>query len=364
MSKREVRMQEEDILLDDDELEEAGDPSASFGDPSKSAGPATGQTPKRRADKRNPEGKKHPQGSTKNSTPGQGTMKEDDDRDDDDADDSDDSDEKNDKKDKKDKKKGKKFNFESRKISSSDLYIDEDLDAILEGAEFEDDFKDRAATIFKAAVVSATNSSLLALDEEINEELDAAKDDISTELVDQVDAYLNHIVENFMHENEIAIESGIRNELTEDFLKGLHQLFAEHYVDVPEDKVNVVEELGERVEELENELDSTLNKALDMQEELEGLKRNAIFEEVVSELYDLSESQVEKLRSLSEGVEFDGADSYRENLGVLYENYYPSDYDTTSGGVDTGEVLTEEGEKVTYADPNMAKYVNALSQDK
>ena len=168
---------------------------------------------------------------------------------------------------------------ESKKLSKEDLEIDvkEDIDAIVSGEELSEDFKTKAATIFEAAVsakvISEVNDRLQIFEDEYTKELSEAKEEYMTNMSEKIDGYLNYVVEEWMEENELAVEKGIRSELVEDFMTGLKNLFQEHYIDIPEEKVDLVDDLFEKVEELETKLDESINTNVEVKKELAKFKK-------------------------------------------------------------------------------------------
>ena len=178
------------------------------------------------------------------------------------------------------------------------------------------------------------------------------------EMAEKVDGYLNYVAEEWMKENELAVERGIRSELVEDFMTGLKNLFQEHYIDIPEEKVDLVDDLFEKVEDLEKQLDETVNNSVEMKKELAEFKKQEALRDVSEELAD---TEKEKLQKLSEGVEYEDDAQYKEKLEVIKENYFPK-------GEDTPQPLTEEVENnesdelVEDVDPSVSFYANALKR--
>ena len=230
--------------------------------------------------------------------------------------------------------------MENKKLKKEDLNLDvkEDMDAIMSGEELSEEFKTKAATIFEAAVsakvISEVNERVEALEEEFNKEIQEAKEEYKSNMSEKVDGYLNYVVEEWMKENELAVERGIRSELVEDFMTGLKNLFQEHYIDIPEEKVDLVDDLFEKVEDLEKQLDETVNNSVEMKKELAEYKKQDTLREVSEELAD---TEKEKLQKLSEGVDYEDSEQYKEKLEVIKENYFPK-------GEDTPQPLTEEVE--------------------
>ena len=256
------------------------------------------------------------------------------------------------------------YKMENKKLKKEDLDLDvkEDMDAIMNGEELSEDFKTKAATIFEAAVsakvISEVNQRVDALEEEFKKEIQEAKEEYKSNMSEKVDGYLNYVVEEWMKENELAVERGIRSELVEDFMTGLKNLFQEHYIDIPEEKVDLVDDLFEKVEDLEKQLDETVNNSVEMKKELAEYKKQETLREVSEELAD---TEKEKLQKLSEGVDYEDSEQYKEKLEVIKENYFPK-------GEDTPQPLTEEVENnesdelVEEIDASVSFYANALKR--
>jgi hypothetical protein len=245
----------------------------------------------------------------------------------------------------------------------------EDLDALFHGENLSEDFMNKAATIFEAAVTARVNSLEEKIQEQYAEILEQVTEELKEELTTKVDDYLNYVVEEWVKENELAVESGLRSELTEDFIAGLRNLFVEHYIDIPEEKVDVVEEMTSKVVELEGKLNEQISTAVEMRKLIiEYAKREAIHE--ICE--GLTATQVEKMKSLSEGVEFTTVEDYTQNLLTLRENYFPTKSPTKSNNdrLDEETDVVEETERKSLeeakankiADPIMEAYVKSISR--
>ena len=253
---------------------------------------------------------------------------------------------------------------ESKKLSKEDLEIDvkEDIDAIVSGEELSEDFKTKAATIFEAAVsakvISEVNERLQVFEEEYKKELSEAKDEYITNMSEKIDGYLNYVVEEWMKENELAVEKGIRSELVEDFMTGLKNLFQEHYIDIPEEKVDLVDDLFEKVEELEKQLDESINTNVDVKKELAKFKKEEVLRSVSEEL---AETEKEKLTKLADGIDYEDDGQYQEKLKVLKENSFPKASDTPQTISEEVE-NTETEELEESVDPSISRYVNAMKR--
>ena len=254
---------------------------------------------------------------------------------------------------------------ESKKLSKEDLEIDvkEDIDAIVSGEELSEDFKTKAATIFEAAVsakvISEVNDRLQIFEDEYTKELSEAKEEYMTNMSEKIDGYLNYVVEEWMKENELAVEKGIRSELVEDFMTGLKNLFQEHYIDIPEEKVDLVDDLFEKVEELETKLDESINTNVEVKKELAKFKKEEVLRNVSEEL---AETEKEKLTKLADGIDYEDDSQYQEKLEVLKENYFPKTSDapqTISEEVENTETEENTEEPV---DPSISRYVKAMKR--
>jgi len=231
-----------------------------------------------------------------------------------------------------------------------------DLNALVnEEATLSEDFKAKAEVIFEAAIKSKLAEEIDRLEEKYNEELAEEVESTKSDLVEKVDSYLNYVVENWMEENKLAVQSGLRTEIAEKFMNNLKDLFTESYIEVPESKVDLVDELAENVEELENALNETTAKNISMQEELEVLKRDAIIREHSS---DLAETQVEKLKDLVEDIDFDDAETFAQKVATVKESYF------TKKVTESAEIVEEDdtGEGIVEASGTMAQYLNAIQK--
>ena len=253
---------------------------------------------------------------------------------------------------------------ESKQLKKEDLKIDvkEDIEAITSGEDLSEEFKTKAATIFETAVtakvLAEVNERLSHYEEEYRKELDEAKEIHNSALSEKVDGYLNYVVEEWMKENEIAVEKGIRSELVEDFMSGLKNLFQEHYIDIPEEKVDLVDDLFEKVEELETKLDESINHNVTIKGELAKFKREESLRDVSK---DLADTEKEKLGKLAEGIDFEDEDQFSEKLGVLKENYFPKTNESTQTLTEDVENNTED-EVEEKVDENMKLYVDTMKR--
>ena len=198
--------------------------------------------------------------------------------------------------------------------------VSSDVDALVDGEDLSEDFKNKAATIFEAAVKSKTRIELTRITEEQQVAMAVEIDEYKDTLSEKVDQYLDYVVEEWMKENELAIERGLKGEIAEDFISGLKQLFEDHYIDVPDEKYDVLEAQSEKIAELEEQLNSIMEQNIEMKTANSELVREQVISEAAS---DLSDTQFEKFKSLTEEIDFSDQDTFREKLGTLKESYFP-----------------------------------------
>ncbi len=247
------------------------------------------------------------------------------------------------------------------RVTSEDIDVSDDVRAIFEGAEVSEDFKTKVSDIFQVALVTKINEKLEEMAAIQQAEISEAVESKTSELVDQVDSYLDHVVEQWMEDNNLAVETGLRAEIVESFMSGLRNLFTEHYIDVPESKEDIVENLASQVEELTAALNKEIEASVELRTENEALVREMVLAEVTEGLTDV---QAEKLVKLTETVAFDDAESFGEKVQALRESYFP-----TGRKAALKSVLTEslDSDPVDNADEKvvsgpMASYVAALSR--
>jgi len=236
----------------------------------------------------------------------------------------------------------------------------EDMDALFTGENLSEEFVSKATTIFEAAVLARAEEVIAEAEAELVDQFEAAIEEVKEDLAAKVDDYLNYMVEEWVKDNEIAIEKGLRAEIVEDFITGLKGLFEEHYIDIPADKVDVVEELTSKVEELEEAYNEQIKSAIEMKKELNEHKK---FEAIYAACEGLTQTQVEKLKSLAEGVEFTTDEEFATKLSTLKESYFKSDVKVADSS-DLDEVLVEEEKKDKFIsdDPSISIYAKTISQ--
>ena len=190
------------------------------------------------------------------------------------------------------------------------------------GDDLSEDFREKATSIFEAAVIARVNNEMEKVSEALEEKYAEEFTEYKEGVVEKIDAYLNYVVENYLEENKLAVESGLRSEIAEDFMSGLKALFKEHYIEVPEEKYDVISELQDKVTELEEGLNGQLENNVSLNTEVTDLRKKLIIKEMSK---DLADTEANKLAKLLEGVEFDNADFYKEKVSVIKENYFPRD---------------------------------------
>lgn len=237
--------------------------------------------------------------------------------------------------------------------------MSEHVEALLKGENLSEDFREKAETIFESAVNTRLNEEVSLMEEAYDMAVNEAVEDIKAELTEQVNDYLNYVVENWIKENEIAIESGLRTEITEDFISGLKNLFAEHYIDIPEDKTDIVEELGSKVAELENQLNESIENQIQLTKQLNESKK---FEALVESCEGLTATEVEKLRTLAEGVEFTNTEDFSNKLHTLKESYFKKSVSSESQPLDLVESADNSKVSTESLTGHMSSYVRALGK--
>ena len=209
------------------------------------------------------------------------------------------------------------------KVEEKEVEIDlsADVKALVSGdADLSEEFKDKAATIFEAAVKTRIQEQTKILEAQYEEKLSAETETVKEAMVEKVDSYLNYVVEEWMKENELAVERGIRTEIAEDFITGLKDLFKEHYIDVPEEKYNVLDDLTNQNKSLEEKLNEQISKNVDLTKEVSESAKSKAIDEVST---DLADTEKEKFEKMAENVEYDSADKFREKLETIKESYFP-----------------------------------------
>jgi hypothetical protein len=238
----------------------------------------------------------------------------------------------------------------------------EDVDALFNGESLSEEFRTKATTIFEAAVNSRVDAILEDMMTENDAVLAEAVEELKNQMSTQVDEYLNYVVEQWVEDNQVAIEAGLRAELVDDFIGGLKNLFAEHYIEIPDEKVDVAQELANRVAELEESTVKTTEEASEiiasLTEQLNAAKKNEAIRKICE---GLTEVQIEKMKSLAEGVEFTTEGEFDNKLATIRENYFPSKTNVKSEVKALQETAVEEPE-VAEIHGMMKHYVNAIAK--
>ena len=236
--------------------------------------------------------------------------------------------------------------------------VKEDVAEMFAGDDLSEEFKDKASTIFEAAVAARMNLETVRLEEEFATKLDEAVVEVKEEMAGKLDQYLDYVVEQWIEENKIALEASVRAQIAENFMEGLRNLFAENYINVPDEKLDIIAELQAHVEELEGKLDESVNAQIKLQSILDEATMEATFDEVSE---GLAATQVEKFRTLAEGIEFSDVESYAKKLHIIKDKYFSEKKEVTTG------VVTEEAEegvdRTVEVPAHMAHYVSAISRN-
>ena len=248
------------------------------------------------------------------------------------------------------------------KVTAQDIDIKDDVKALFGNEDLSEEFKEKATTIFETAVVNKINETIETYNNSMNESYQEDTQAIKDELAEKMDTYLDYVVEEWTKENELAIEQGLKAELTEDFMAGLKNLFEDHYIDIPEAKVDVVEELAAKNEELQGQLNAEMEKNIEAKKAIEENDQQKIIDQVTE---GLAETQKEKFQTLAEGVEFKDIESFQKKLSIIKESYFSVDNEKEVADLvgETDEPLDEEAKpEGSSLDPKMAGYTAAISR--
>lgn len=239
--------------------------------------------------------------------------------------------------------------------------MDQDVDALLSGENLSEDFKQKATTIFEAAVIARSQAIVEDIEQALYEEFEVAVEEVKTELAVKLDEYINYMAEEWFKENQLAIESGLRSEIVEDFMSGLQKLFVEHHIDIPEEKVDIVEELTDKIEELESSLNEQLLSSIEMKKELNEHKK---YEAIHAVCEGLTQTQVEKLKTLAENVEFTTEEEFIGKLESIVESYFKTPVKAADSSALNEEVQIEDDKKPEsgIVDPAIAQYAKTISK--
>ena len=246
--------------------------------------------------------------------------------------------------------------FEEEEVSVEEAALFEaDLNALFADEEhLTEEFKVKAAEVFEAVVTSRVSAEIAQIEEELTEAANVEFESQLEQMVENIDKYLSYVTENWMAENQIAIESGIRTEVTESFIKGLQQVFSEHYIEVPEEKYDVMSEMQNQIDNLASRLDEEVENNMALKEESVSLKKQAVFAKISE---GLAATEAEKFATLVEDITYTGMDSYEQKLQVVKENYFPKENVVTEAKL---EDTFEAADEVTTG--VMSKYAQAISK--
>jgi hypothetical protein len=241
------------------------------------------------------------------------------------------------------------------------LSVKEDVEDMFAGQELTEEFKDKVSTIFEAAVAARVIVEEARLEEEFETRLEEAVAEINEELTNKVDTYLDYVVEQWMEDNSVAIESTLRNELASEFIEGLKGLFAEHYIDVPQEKIDVIESLADKVEKLEEKLTESISENSELKKAFVEVEKKEVFESFLS---NLALSQQEKFAALAEGVDFDGdLEVYSRKLAIIKENYFSTEKKApVSTNIVEETFESDASSDVVTLDPVMNRYAQAITK--
>ena len=255
--------------------------------------------------------------------------------------------------------------MESKKVAKESidqvvdsLDVSDDVNTLVDGEELSEEFKSKAATIFESAVKTKVRAELEKIQEQNDQLIEEMAESTINDMTEKVDDYLNYVVEQWMEENQLAIERGLKGEIAEDFISGLKNLFEDHYIDVPDEKYDILESNLTKIEELEEKL----NKQMDENIQLRKAKGELVKESLIADVANgMTDTETEKFQSLVEDVEFSDEESYKEKLQTIRESYF---------GSSTAQVLTEEGSiedntptESVEVSATMSKYLKAIGRD-
>ena len=233
--------------------------------------------------------------------------------------------------------------------------VQEHVEALMSGeGDLSDEFKKKAATVFESAVKSKVRDEVTRLQENYDNEIEEGIKSNKSELTEKVDTYMNYVVEEWMKENELAVERGLKGEIAEDFIAGLKQLFEDHYVDIPDDKYDVLQAQSDKIAELEEKVNKTLDESIEFKKSNDELTRNKVISEMSS---DLADTEIEKFKGLTEDVDFGNEEDFKGKLDTLKESYFPRTIKETTENIDNVE--TGPAQDIDITD-SMAAYSKAI----
>ena len=245
---------------------------------------------------------------------------------------------------------------EDEVVAEDKIDVEEDLNALIAGEELSEEFQEKARTIFEAAIKTKVAEMTEAVKAQYEETLVEEVKAIKEELQDRLDSYLEYVADEWVSENELAIEHGLKTEMTESFLEGMKKLFEDHYVTIPEEKYDVIESMVDKLDEMESKLNEQIDKNVALNKRLAESTADVIFAEVTE---GLAQTQRDKLATLAENVEFESENGYREKLETLKESYFPSKTSTPNS---KSENLTEESEATDYQSKSVSSVMERYLQ--
>ena len=258
-----------------------------------------------------------------------------------------------------DAEKAKELKAQEIKDKMKSVDVKEDVKALVGNeSDLSDEFKQKASTIFEAAVRNKLADEVIRLEDEYADKVKTDTETAKNEIVEKVDGYLNYIVEEWMKENELAVEKGLKSEVAEDFISGLKKLFESHYIDIPEEKYNVIEDQAAKIDELNKKLNESIEKNVELNKENAKHTRDEILSDVAS---DLADSQKDKFNGLAENVEYNDAADFRKKVETLKASYFPKDKATSDEVNDVAGTQDNVDSDITES---MAAYTAAISKQK
>jgi len=246
--------------------------------------------------------------------------------------------------------------IKKEEVETEEVNVDEDVAALFAGEELSEEFQEKARTVFEAALHARVEEVKAQIQENYEATIAEELEDIKSDLVEKLDSYLEYVAQEWIEENALQIEHGLKTEMTESFLQGMKGLFEDHYVSIPDDKYDVVENMVEKLDDMETKLNEQIERNIQLNRRLGETTAEGIFAQVSE---GLALTQKEKLASLAEGVEFEGEESYRDKLATLRESYFPAD---TKG--ETTETLSEGVNAGPDFSGSMSRYLQTLSRIK
>jgi len=264
---------------------------------------------------------------------------------------------------KKDDKEVEEEGYKKKSLKASnceDLNVKEDIDALVGDADLSEEFKEKAATIFEAAINSKVSAEKERLEAEYAQKFEEEVEKSKAELTEKVDSYLNYVVEEWMNENKLALERGIKGEIAEDFINGMKKLFEDHYIDVPDEKYDVLEDQASKIEDLEKKLNEEIEKTVELKKEVGQFKRQDIIDEASKDLADTSK---EKFNSLVESVEYSNEEDFAKKVETIKESYFGQKTEKSSSDDIHDVAAGDETANVDLSDA-MAAYTAAITKTK